>query len=54
MTANSQNQFGWTILRITLAGLIAAHGWMRLIGGGSDPFGAWLTSQGVPMGPVVG
>lgn len=43
----------WIILRLTLAGLIAAHGWARLVLGGVEPFGAWLTAQGVPAGPVV-
>jgi len=40
-------------LRLVLAGLIAAHGYYRLITGGSYGFGEWLTSQGVPLGSVV-
>jgi putative oxidoreductase len=38
------------VLRLLLAGLIAAHGWARFTGGGVVPFGDWLTSQGLPAG----
>lgn len=41
---------GWHVLRITLAGLIATHGWARLLAGGVPPFGAFLESQGFPAG----
>ena len=37
-------------LRLVIAGLIAAHGWARLIAGGVVPFGAWLDSLGFPLG----
>lgn len=40
----------WAALRIVLAGLLAAHGWARLLAGGVVPFGAWLESQGFPFG----
>lgn len=40
----------WLILRLTLAGLLAAHGWTRLLGGGVVPFGEWLQAQGLPAG----
>ena len=53
MTPASRSTLGWTILRIALAGLIAAHGWSRLLSGGSAPFGEWLTAQGVPLGPWI-
>jgi putative oxidoreductase len=43
----------WVILRVALAGLLAAHGWVRLIHGGVVPFGEWLTSQGLPFGLVI-
>ncbi len=43
----------WTILRLTLAGLIAAHGWARLVAGGVEPFGAWLDQLGFMIGPVI-
>ncbi|MBB5207770.1 DoxX family protein [Chiayiivirga flava] len=38
------------VLRVALAGLLAAHGWARLIAGGVVPFGAWLDSIGFPFG----
>lgn len=44
---------GWHVLRVVLALLIAAHGWVRFLGGGVVPFGEWLTSQGVPSGVGV-
>ena len=44
---------GLTALRLVIAALLAIHGWYRLIEGGVAPFGEWLTSQGVPMGPYV-
>jgi len=37
-------------LRLVIAGLLAAHGWARLIEGGVAPFGAWLDSLGFPGG----
>ena len=49
-TPEGRNRAGWTVLRIVLAGLIAAHGWSRLTSGGVVPFGQWLTSQGLPLG----
>jgi putative oxidoreductase len=50
---DGRGRFAWTCLRVTLAGLIAAHGWMRFAGGGVVPFGEWLTSQHVPFGFAV-
>ena len=41
------------MLRLLLAGLIAAHGWSRFLGGGVVPFGDWLVSQGIPIGFAV-
>jgi putative oxidoreductase len=52
-TAIARSDFGWMVLRIVLAGLIAAHGWARLIEGGVAPFGAWLTGRGFPFGPGI-
>ena len=37
-------------LRLVIAGLIAAHGWARLIEGGVAPFGGWLDGLGFPGG----
>jgi putative oxidoreductase len=42
--------FVLSIIRITVAGLLAAHGWSRLITGGIVPFGEWLTGNGFPLG----
>lgn len=41
------------VLRLVIAGLLAAHGWARLIAGGVAPFGAWLDSQHIPLGYYV-
>jgi putative oxidoreductase len=41
------------LLRLVLAGLIAAHGWARLVAGAVPPFGTFLTSQGFPAGPEL-
>ncbi len=38
------------VLRLVLAGLIAAHGWARWVAGGVAPFGEWLDSLGFPLG----
>jgi putative oxidoreductase len=43
----------WTALRLTLACLIAAHGWARLLNGGVAPFGLWLNDQGLLVGPAI-
>lgn len=53
MTNAAPGRSGWTILRLTLAGLIAAHGWKRLLGGGVIPFGAWLDGQGLAFGLAI-
>lgn len=49
----ARSQSAWVVLRLTLAGLIAAHGWSRLIGGGVVPFGDWLSGQGLPLGMAI-
>lgn len=38
------------VLRVLLAGLIAAHGWARWYSGGVVPFGSWLDGLGFPFG----
>ncbi len=53
MASRSREDRAWTILRLVLAGLIAAHGWMRLLGGGVVPFGSWLDGQGLPFGLAI-
>lgn len=40
----------WLVIRLTLAVLLAAHGWMRFLGGGVVPFGDWLNTQGFAAG----
>lgn len=44
---------GLLVLRIAVAGLIAAHGWARWIAGGVAPFGQWLDGIGFPLGMVL-
>lgn len=43
----------WTVLRLTLAGLILAHGWHRFLHGGVAPFGTWLDGQGLMFGLAI-
>jgi putative oxidoreductase len=45
-----RSDLAWTVLRVVLAGLIAAHGWARFANDAVAPFGEWLDSQGLPMG----
>ena len=53
VTPESRSSIAWIVLRLTLAGLLAAHGWARLLAGAVEPFGVWLVSQGIPLGPVI-
>jgi putative oxidoreductase len=53
MTEGSRSRLAWLVLRLVLAGLVAAHGYYRLFTGGTSGFGQWLTSQNVPFGLVV-
>ena len=52
-STDTRSRIAWLCLRVVVAGLIAAHGWMRFAGGGVVPFGEWLTSQHVPFGFVI-
>ncbi len=45
--------FVLSVIRIAVAGLLAAHGWTRLIVGGVVPFGEWLTGKGFPAGFLI-
>ncbi len=45
--------FALSVIRIAVAGLLAAHGWTRLIVGGVVPFGDWLTGKGFPVGFLI-
>jgi putative oxidoreductase len=49
----SSSRIGWIALRVTLAALLAAHGWSRFLGGGVVPFGEWLGTQGMPFGFAI-
>lgn len=44
---------GLALLRVVLAGLLAAHGVARLAHGGVAPFGEFLAAQGFPLGVVL-
>jgi len=48
-SVNRQRQ-ALLLLRLLLAGLIAAHGWARWLSGGVVPFGGWLDGLGFPLG----
>jgi putative oxidoreductase len=50
MKAGSPQNYALMILRITVAGLILAHGIARIYLGGVDDFGIFLTSKGFPIG----
>lgn len=51
--AERRGRFGWVVLRWTLAGLIAAHGWARFLADAVVPFGEWLQGLGIPLGMGV-
>lgn len=42
-----------TLIRVAVAGIIAAHGWARLLAGGVLPFGGFLGAQGLPYGVAI-
>jgi len=50
---NSRSRLAWTVLRILVAGLVAAHGYYRMLSGGVEGFGGWLASQQVPAALAV-
>ena len=49
-SADARSAVAWTGLRIVLAGIVAAHGWARILAGGVAPFGGFLDAQGFPAG----
>ena len=49
----SRSDWGWTLLRLVLAVIIAAHGWARLTHGAVAPFGNWLDGLGFPLGMAI-
>jgi putative oxidoreductase len=52
-TTDVRSANAWLALRLLLAGMIAAHGWARLVAGGVVPFGGWLEAQGFPFGFAI-
>jgi putative oxidoreductase len=44
---------GLLALRLLVAGLIAVHGWARLLAGGVMPFGGFLDGVGLPYGVAL-
>jgi len=53
MTDEQRLKTAFLVLRVAIAGLLAAHGWARLLTGGVEPFAGWLESQGLPFGLVI-
>lgn len=53
LDSEGRSRLGWVAIRMTLALIIAAHGWVRLLAGGVAPFGEWLDGQGLPFGYAV-
>lgn len=51
--SNRRDELLWSVLRFTVAALIAAHGVARLLAGAVTPFGEWLNSLGLAIGPVI-
>ena len=41
------------LLRVGVAGMLVAHGVIRVLKGGVEPFGLFLTQQSIPFGLVV-
>ena len=53
MIPTTRGPVAWLVLRVTRAGLLAAHGWARWMAGGVEPFGVWLDSLGFPFGRAI-
>jgi len=49
-TVKSKEEFSFLLLRSILGIIIASHGWHRLLTGGYEPFGEWLSGEGFPFG----
>jgi putative oxidoreductase len=54
MSENDRSKNALTLLRILSAGLIAAHGWHRLINGDAPDLGGAITDMGFPAGLALG
>jgi len=46
----SREELSFFFLRSITGIIIASHGWHRLLTGGYEPFGGWLTGEGFPFG----
>lgn len=53
MDQATRSRIAWMVLRLTLAMLVAAHGYYRLFTGGAYGFGEWLATQHVPYASIV-
>lgn len=53
MIQTGRTTTAFVVLRVAIAGLLAAHGWARLVAGGVQPFGDWLDGLGVPFGAAI-
>lgn len=49
----SDNISGLIFFRILLCGIIAAHGWARMLSDGVVPFGNYLDLRGIPAGIMI-
>jgi len=49
-TVKSREEVAFFVLRSITGIIIASHGWHRLLTGGYEPFGGWLTGEGFPFG----
>lgn len=50
---SERDELLWSVLRFTVAALIAAHGVARLLADAVTPFGEWLNSLGFVIGSVI-
>jgi putative oxidoreductase len=49
-TVKSREELSFFFLRSITGIIIASHGWHRLLTGGYEPFGGWLSGEGFPFG----
>ncbi|WP_444996768.1 DoxX family protein [Aliikangiella sp. IMCC44359] len=49
----SKEETSLMLVRVIISLIIATHGWHRLLTGGYEPFGEWLSGQGFPFGLVI-
>jgi len=52
-TVKSREELSFLFLRSIIGIIIASHGWHRLLTGGYEPFGGWLTGEGFPFGLAI-